>query len=119
MSGHHVYSVRKGEHVAIVGVSGSGKTSCVSLLLRFYDPTRGALLIDGSDIRSYKLVDWRRTIALVLQEIYLFPGTIMQNLKAFDESILLIFILQSQVFITVFYPFVKTFQALRGLQWVI
>ena len=81
------FSVRKGEHVAIVGVSGSGKTSCVSLLLRFYDPTRGALLIDGSDIRSYKLVDWRRTIALVLQEIYLFPGTIMQNLKAFDESI--------------------------------
>lgn len=81
------FTVRKGEHIAIVGVSGSGKTSCVSLLLRFYDPTQGALLIDGQDIRSYKLVDWRRTIALVLQEIYLFPGTVMQNLKAFDESI--------------------------------
>ncbi len=81
------FAVRKGEHVAIVGVSGSGKTSCVSLLLRFYDPTQGAVRIDGQDIRSFRLVDWRRTIALVLQEIYLFPGTIMQNLKAFDESI--------------------------------
>ncbi len=81
------FQVRKGEHLAIVGVSGSGKTSCVSLLLRFYDPTSGAVLIDGQDIRNVRLADWRHTIALVQQEIYLFPGTIMQNLKAFNEDI--------------------------------
>ncbi len=81
------FQVRRGEHIAIVGVSGSGKTSCVNLLLRFYDPTSGAVLIDGQDIRTVRLADWRRTIALVLQEIYLFPGTIMQNLKAFHDDI--------------------------------
>jgi len=87
------FSIPRGQQLAIVGASGSGKTTCINLLLRFYDPTSGRITVDGRDIASIKLFDWRRKIALVLQEIYLFPGTIMENLKAFhtnvdDESVI-------------------------------
>ncbi|MDD2717665.1 MAG: ABC transporter ATP-binding protein [Candidatus Wallbacteria bacterium] len=81
------FEVKKGEHLAIVGASGSGKTTCTNLLLRFYDPQSGRITIDGRDIRSYRLSDLRRDISLVLQEIYLFPGTIMENLKFSDTSL--------------------------------
>ncbi len=81
------FAAKRGQHVAIVGASGSGKTTCVNLLLRFYDPTSGAVRLDGEDIRSYRLEDWRSRLALVLQEVYLFPGTIMDNLKAFSPEI--------------------------------
>ncbi len=80
-------SVKPGEHIAIVGASGSGKTTCINLLLRFYDPTTGSLRIDGTDIREFRLTEWRKKLSLVLQEIYLFPGTIMENLKALDNGI--------------------------------
>ncbi len=82
-----VFSIPRGQQLAIVGASGSGKTTCVNLLLRFYDPTSGSISVDGRDIRSISLEDWRRNIALVLQEIYLFPGTIMENLKAFHTDV--------------------------------
>lgn len=81
------FSIPRGQQIAIVGASGSGKTTCINLLLRFYDPTSGRITVDGLDISEIKLVDWRRKIALVLQEIYLFPGTIMENLKAFHTNV--------------------------------
>jgi ABC-type multidrug transport system fused ATPase/permease subunit len=81
------FSIPRGQQLAIVGASGSGKTTCINLLLRFYDPTSGRITVDDRDIGSIKLFDWRRKIALVLQEIYLFPGTIMENLKAFHTDV--------------------------------
>ncbi|MDD5091238.1 MAG: ABC transporter ATP-binding protein [Candidatus Wallbacteria bacterium] len=85
---HNVsFRVGKGERIAIVGPSGSGKTTCINLLLRFYDPATGSITIGGEDIRNFRLSEWRSRLALVLQEVYLFPGTIMQNLKLFDDTI--------------------------------
>lgn len=81
------FVIPKGQQMAIVGASGSGKTTCINLLLRFYDATSGTITIDGRDIRSISLSDWRKNTALVLQEIYLFPGTIMENLKAFHADV--------------------------------
>jgi len=79
--------IRKGQHIAIVGPSGSGKTTLISLLLRFYDPVRGRILVDDTNINKYSLEKWRKDIGLVLQDVHLFPGTIMENLKAFNPYI--------------------------------
>ena len=73
-------SVPAGKTIAIVGRSGSGKSTLVSLLPRFYDPTAGSLLIDGVDIRDYRLHDLRRQISLVSQEVVLFNDTIRSNI---------------------------------------
>jgi ATP-binding cassette subfamily B protein len=66
--------------IALVGASGAGKTTLVNLLLRFYDPTAGKILIDGVDIRDVTLKSLRRQIGVVLQENILFSGTIAQNI---------------------------------------
>jgi len=66
--------------VALVGPSGAGKTTLVSLLPRFWDPDRGRVLLDGIDIRSLRLADLRRTIAIVPQDPALFSGTIRENI---------------------------------------
>lgn len=81
------FKVRKGEKLAIVGSSGGGKSTIINVLLRFYDPQKGRVMIDGVDIREYPIQAWRALIGLVLQEIYLFPGTIADNIKVFEESI--------------------------------
>jgi ATP-binding cassette subfamily B protein len=71
----------------LVGASGGGKSTIVNLLLRFYDPQRGRVTVDGVDIREYPLASWRSLMGLVLQDIYLFPGTIMDNLRVFNEEV--------------------------------
>ena len=69
-----------GSTVAIVGQTGAGKTSLISLLLRFYDPQKGAITIDGQDLRSVSLESLRRNIAIVLQETQLFPMSVHNNI---------------------------------------
>ncbi|HVT37000.1 MAG TPA: lipid A export permease/ATP-binding protein MsbA [Nevskiaceae bacterium] len=73
-------SIRAGQTVAFVGRSGSGKSTLLSLLPRFYDPTGGRVLLDGVDLREYRLADLRRQIALVDQNIVLFNGTVAENI---------------------------------------
>jgi subfamily B ATP-binding cassette protein MsbA len=73
--------VNKGEVVAVVGPSGAGKTTLAALLVRFYDPTAGAIRIDGADIRDYTLKSLRRQIAMVGQETFLFNDTVEANIR--------------------------------------
>jgi ATP-binding cassette, subfamily B, multidrug efflux pump len=74
------FTARPGETVAIVGTTGSGKTTLVSLIPRFYDPTSGQVLIDGTDIRDYTLQSLRRSIGFVSQDTFLFSATIGENI---------------------------------------
>ena len=73
-------TVRPGEMIGLVGPSGAGKTTIVNLVCRFYDVTEGAILVDGIDIRSFPLAEYRRNIGIVLQEPFLFYGTIAENI---------------------------------------
>lgn len=79
-------TIQPGEHVGIVGESGSGKSTLLSLLLRFYDPCRGAVLIDGQDVRECTNSSVREAIAYVPQETLLFDGTIRDNLRLAQPS---------------------------------
>ncbi|WP_084677060.1 cyanophycin metabolism-associated ABC transporter [Massilia niastensis] len=72
--------INAGEMVGLVGHSGSGKSTLVNLICRFYDVAEGAILLDGKDIRSFAVADYRRHIGLVLQEPFLFFGTIAENI---------------------------------------
>ena len=72
--------IKPGTTQAIVGPTGSGKTTLIRLLLRFHDPTSGKILLDGKDLKSLKMKDLRSAISLVTQTITLFPGTVMQNI---------------------------------------
>jgi ABC-type multidrug transport system fused ATPase/permease subunit len=74
------FAIEPGQFVGIVGSTGSGKSTIVSLIPRFYDPTRGRILIDGADIRELTLRGIRRQIGFVLQETVLFDGTIRENI---------------------------------------
>jgi subfamily B ATP-binding cassette protein MsbA len=74
------FSIAPGQFVGMVGGTGSGKSTIVSLIPRFYDPTAGRILIDGTDIRAYTLRGIRRQIGFVLQETVLFRGTVRENI---------------------------------------
>ncbi len=78
---HHLnLSIHPGEKVAIVGPSGGGKTTLCNLIPRFYDVTEGRILLDGRDIKQYTLKSLRKNIGIVQQEVYLFSGTVYENI---------------------------------------
>ncbi len=75
------FEARPGQMIALVGLTGAGKTTLVSLIPRFYDATAGRVLIDGVDVRRYRVRELREKIAIVLQDPVLFSGTIAENLR--------------------------------------
>lgn len=75
------FQVKSGEKIALVGPTGSGKTTIINLLMRFYDVTSGEIKVDGHDIRDYQISGLRKKIGIVLQDTYLFSGTIMENIR--------------------------------------
>lgn len=91
---HIDLSVKAGEYVALVGASGVGKTTLCSLIPRFYEVSEGMITVDGMDIRNIKLADLRSQIGIVQQDVYLFAGTILENIRygkpnATDEEVIL------------------------------
>lgn len=81
------FKVNAGETVAIVGATGAGKSSIINLLNRFYDVNKGEILVDGVNLKSITKEDLRTHISIVLQDIYLFSGTIRSNINLGDDSI--------------------------------
>jgi ATP-binding cassette subfamily B multidrug efflux pump len=81
------FVVEPGQRVGIVGATGSGKTTIINLLLRFYDVRRGRILVDGVDVREWDLEALRAVFGLVLQDVHLFSGSIADNIRLGDERI--------------------------------
>jgi len=81
------FKISSGETVAFVGATGSGKSTIISLMARFYDIQRGEILIDGKNIKEYRLHDLRKHIAVVLQDVFLFTGDIKSNIRLKNNSI--------------------------------
>lgn len=83
---HLTVDIMKGETVGIIGGTGSGKTTLVNLLPRFYDTTKGSILIDGIDVKEYNLQDLRKQFGIVPQKAALFSGTILENMRFAKED---------------------------------
>lgn len=81
------FTVKKGQMIALVGATGSGKSSIVNLLCRFYDPQTGSITIDGHDIRTFTKASLRSHIALVLQDVFLFSRSVADNISLGNPSI--------------------------------
>jgi len=81
------FEVRPGQRIGIVGATGSGKTTIISLLLRLYDVQKGRITVDGVDLREMDLHDLRRLFSLVLQDVHLFSGTIADNIRLGNMAI--------------------------------
>lgn len=81
------FKIEKGQKVAFVGATGAGKTSILSLICRYYDIQKGQILIDGVDIREYKLQELRKQIGQVLQDVFMFTGDIKKNIRLGEEAI--------------------------------
>ncbi|MFN7120372.1 MAG: ABC transporter ATP-binding protein [Saprospiraceae bacterium] len=81
------FKIEPGKTLAIVGSTGSGKTTIINLLNRFYDIQKGHIKIDGTDVREYDLYAMRRHIALVLQDVFLFSGSVLENITMRDSNV--------------------------------
>ncbi|MGV0167578.1 ABC transporter ATP-binding protein [Furfurilactobacillus sp. WILCCON 0119] len=81
------FTVKPGQTVALVGHTGSGKSSTINVLMRFYEFGSGQILIDGRDIREYDMAELRRQFGLVLQDSFMFYGDIASNIRMFDDKI--------------------------------
>ncbi len=79
--------IPKGSNLALVGYTGSGKTTIISLISRFYDVDKGSIKIDDTDIRNIDLLSLRSMIGVVLQDVFLFSDTILENIRLYDETI--------------------------------
>ena len=82
---HVTFEAKPGERIALLGATGSGKSTIINLLPRFYDPTEGKIIVDGHDLRDIKIESLRKQIGIVLQETTLFSGTVRENI-AFGRS---------------------------------
>lgn len=81
------FRVGPGEHLALVGPTGAGKSTIINLLCRFYDPVAGRILLDGRDLRELDPFELRRRVGVVLQDIFLFAGTVRENLDLGDKEL--------------------------------
>lgn len=81
------FNVKSGEKVAIVGATGSGKTTIISLLTRFYDPQNGSIELDNINVKDLDILSLRSKIALVLQDVFLFADTLLNNITLWNKSI--------------------------------
>jgi ATP-binding cassette subfamily B protein len=93
------FTIQPGESVAFVGHTGAGKTTIISLVSRFYDVQRGQVRIDGKDVRDYDQVDLRRHVGIVLQDPFLFSGTVRSNITLGDDSIPLERVIEAAKFV--------------------
>ncbi len=81
------FTIPKGKKIALVGASGSGKTTCVSLLCGFYPLNKGRIFIDDVPLDEIEFRGWRRKIGLILQDIFLFPGSILENVRVYNDLV--------------------------------
>jgi len=81
------FTIPKGKRIAMVGASGSGKTTSVSLICGFYHVQKGRILIDGVPIDELDFRAWRQKVGLILQDVILFPGSILENIRVYNDSV--------------------------------
>lgn len=81
------FSIPKGSVIAVVGASGSGKSTMVNLLCGFYQARKGEISIDGTPLNHINLLEWRKKTGLVLQDVYLFPGSVLENVRVYNDTI--------------------------------